>query len=133
MDCVTNLLSVLGRVSLFSKRWNALFTCLTSRFPPLTGGDIYIWDRETAILLHSIQNPSSGDESGDLTALGWNHNCPGKFMFASATYDGTVRIWTAPAPPDTEPPSRAESPSPLGLRGRGMSGFSRGIERIGSF
>jgi len=77
------------------------------------------------MLLHCIpaSQAMAGNDSGDLTAIGWNHNSPGKFMFASATHDGTVRIWTAPSPPETEPPSRAESPIPMFQR-RGFSGGS---------
>jgi WD repeat-containing protein 26 len=68
----------------------------------LLGGDIYIWDRETAMLLHYIPalQVMAGDNSGNLTAMGWNHSSPGKFMFSSATHDGTVCVWTAPAPPE---------------------------------
>lgn len=78
---------------------------------------MHIWDRETGLLLHSLQganNAVDGSSDGDLTGIAWNHNHFGQFMFATATHDGTVRIWTAPTPPETQPPSRAESPTPLG-------------------
>jgi len=78
-------------------------------------GDIHIWDRETGLLLHSLQGANIVDGgTEDLTGIAWNHRAPGQFMFASATHDGTVRIWTAQAPPETAPPSRAESPGPMG-------------------
>jgi len=76
-------------------------------------GDIHIWDRATGLLLHSLQGANiveSGSE--DLTCIAWNHSSQGQFMFASATHDGTIRIWTASTPPETQPPSRAESPRP---------------------
>ncbi|KAG8884759.1 hypothetical protein FRB97_003279 [Tulasnella sp. 331] len=77
-------------------------------------GDIHIWDRESGLLLHTLQaaNLTPGDDGGDLTGVAWNHKSPGQFMFASATHDGAVRIWTAPLQSDTQPPSRAESPNP---------------------
>ncbi|KAI0074084.1 WD40 repeat-like protein [Panus rudis PR-1116 ss-1] len=68
------------------------------------GGDIHIWDRESAALLHHIRAQSLG---GDLTCIAWNH-AHDSFMFATGSHDGGVRIWTTP--PGEEPslaPSRA--------------------------
>ncbi|KAG8913888.1 hypothetical protein FRC00_001339 [Tulasnella sp. 408] len=76
-------------------------------------GDIHIWDRETGLLLHSLQGANMVDNTPeDLTGVAWNHCTTGRYMFASATNDGTVRIWTAQAPPDSQQPSRAGSPTP---------------------
>ncbi|KAG9043620.1 hypothetical protein FS837_009319 [Tulasnella sp. UAMH 9824] len=76
-------------------------------------GDIHIWDRETGLLLHSLQGANVVDNTPeDLTGVAWNHCATGRYMFASATNDGTVRIWTAQAPPDSQQPSRAGSPAP---------------------
>ncbi|KAG8941116.1 hypothetical protein FRC03_004846 [Tulasnella sp. 419] len=85
-------------------------------------GEIHIWDRESGLLLHSLQaSQTIGEESGDLTGIAWNHAFSGYFMFASANHDGTVRVWTAPAPPETQPPSRAESPQQMDGRFRALS------------
>ncbi|KAG8916205.1 hypothetical protein FRC01_003300 [Tulasnella sp. 417] len=76
-------------------------------------GDIHIWDRETGLLLHSLQGANMVDNTPeDLTGVAWNHCATGRYMFASATNDGTVRIWTAQAPPDSQQPSRTGSPTP---------------------
>ncbi|KIO23073.1 hypothetical protein M407DRAFT_215440 [Tulasnella calospora MUT 4182] len=76
-------------------------------------GDIHIWDRETGLLLHSLQGANIVDNTPeDLTGVAWNHCATGRYMFASATNDGTVRIWTAQAPPDSQQPSRTGSPTP---------------------
>ncbi|KAG8992062.1 hypothetical protein FRB94_013394 [Tulasnella sp. JGI-2019a] len=86
-------------------------------------GDIHIWDRESGLLLHTLQaaNLTPGDDGGDLTGVAWNHSAPSQFMFASATHDGAVRIWTAPSIPETQPPSRTGSPGPGGRRIEGMT------------
>ncbi|CCL98725.1 uncharacterized protein FIBRA_00730 [Fibroporia radiculosa] len=55
------------------------------------GGDIHIWDRESAALLHHIRAQASG---GDLTCIAWNPTTE-PFMFATGSHDGGVRIWTA--------------------------------------
>ncbi|KAG1752309.1 uncharacterized protein EDB91DRAFT_1101781 [Suillus paluster] len=57
-------------------------------------GDIHIWDRDTAALLHYIRPQTFG---GDLTCVAWNHSTDEPFMFATGSHDGTVRIWTTPA------------------------------------
>ncbi|KAI8972801.1 WD40 repeat-like protein [Trametes punicea] len=56
-------------------------------------GDIHIWDRESATLLHHIRAQTVG---GDLTCIAWNHAWD-TFMFATGSHDGGVRIWTTPA------------------------------------
>ncbi|CEL57327.1 putative WD repeat-containing protein C343,04c OS=Schizosaccharomyces pombe (strain 972 / ATCC 24843) GN=SPAC343.04c PE=4 SV=1 [Rhizoctonia solani AG-1 IB] len=68
------------------------------------GGEIYIWERSSGVLLHSLKAPDQ-----ELTNLAWNHKSSGGFMFASAAHDGMVRIWTTTAP--TLPP-RSVVPSP---------------------
>ncbi|KAH7885671.1 hypothetical protein F5I97DRAFT_1809446 [Phlebopus sp. FC_14] len=71
-------------------------------------GDVHIWDRETAALLHIIRPTSTGPGFGDLTCLGWNYATDEPLTFATGSHDGTVRIWsTAPGPND----SRSESSS----------------------
>ncbi|KAG1841235.1 hypothetical protein DFJ58DRAFT_748510 [Suillus subalutaceus] len=57
-------------------------------------GDIHIWDRDSAALLHYIRPQTFG---GDLTCVAWNHSTDDPFMFATGSHDGTVRIWTTPA------------------------------------
>ncbi|KAF8835950.1 WD40 repeat-like protein [Paxillus ammoniavirescens] len=54
-------------------------------------GDIHIWDRETAALLHCIR-PQNPPGVGDLTCIGWNYATDDPMMFATGSHDGTVRI-----------------------------------------
>lgn len=76
----------------------------------LIGGEIYIWERASGVLLHSVKAPdqevrslfsdSPGEWADDpyakLTNIAWNHKSPdGGFMFASAAHDGMVRICTS--------------------------------------
>lgn len=56
-------------------------------------GDIHIWERDTAILLHYIR-PQVFD--GDLTCVTWNHSTDDSFMLATGSHDGTVQIWKTP-------------------------------------
>lgn len=58
------------------------------------GGDIFIWDRESAAPLHHIRPQALG--SGDLTCIAWNHAAE-HFMFATGSHDGAVRVWTSQA------------------------------------
>jgi len=76
-------------------------------------GEIHIWDKETGMLLHTLQgaNVVEGIDE-DVTSIAWNRDTPGHYMFASATHDGAVKIWTASAPPETPSPSRIGSPTP---------------------
>ncbi|KAG2136417.1 WD40-repeat-containing domain protein [Suillus clintonianus] len=57
-------------------------------------GDIHIWDRDSAALLHYIRPQTFG---GVLTCVAWNHSTDEPFMFATGSHDGTVRIWATPA------------------------------------
>lgn len=66
-------------------------------------GDIYIWDRDSAILLHNIHGQALG---GDLTCLAWNQAVENVFMFATGSHDGAVRVWTTP-------PERGRAPTAL--------------------
>jgi len=59
----------------------------------IVGGDIHIWDQESGILLHHI-HPQAMSRSRDMTCLAWNRAHDKPFMFATGSYDGTVRIWT---------------------------------------
>ncbi|KIJ16615.1 hypothetical protein PAXINDRAFT_98453 [Paxillus involutus ATCC 200175] len=63
-------------------------------------GDIHIWDRETAALLHCIR-PQNTPGVGDLTCIGWNSATDDPMMFATGSHDGTVRIYSTP-PEDSE-------------------------------
>ncbi|KAG1805570.1 WD40-repeat-containing domain protein [Suillus subaureus] len=56
-------------------------------------GDIHIWERDTAILLHYIR-PQVFD--GDLTCVTWNRSTDDSFMLATGSHDGTVQIWKTP-------------------------------------
>ncbi|KAI0948106.1 hypothetical protein AcW1_009704 [Taiwanofungus camphoratus] len=58
-------------------------------------GDIHIWDRESAAILHHVRAQALG---GDLTCIAWNHAAD-PFMFATGSHDGAVRIWTIPKDP----------------------------------
>ncbi|KAG1876395.1 quinon protein alcohol dehydrogenase-like superfamily [Suillus subluteus] len=54
-------------------------------------GDIHIWDRDSAMLLHHVRAQALG---GDLTCIAWNHASDNPFMFATGSHDGAVRLWT---------------------------------------
>ncbi|KDQ13401.1 hypothetical protein BOTBODRAFT_66862 [Botryobasidium botryosum FD-172 SS1] len=66
------------------------------------GGETFVWDRETGALLHFIRAHA---QASDLTSIAWNRASP-SLMFASASHDGAVRIWTTPPP--AEAPSAPE-------------------------
>ncbi|KAG8903781.1 hypothetical protein FRB99_002771 [Tulasnella sp. 403] len=119
----TNLVEFAGP-SYFGGKGDQFIICASKK------GDIHIWDRESGLLLHSLRGANIVDESTeDLTCIAWGHNISGQFMFATATYDGMVRIWTAPAPPETQPPSRAESPTPS-ARYKHPSGIGVELESV---
>jgi WD40 repeat protein len=83
--------------SYFGGKDNSLVICAAK------AGDIYIWDRESAVLLHHVQALIFG---GDLTCLAWN-NAVGdsSFMFATGTHDGGIRVWStlSPSPRKLQP------------------------------
>ncbi|KIJ65300.1 hypothetical protein HYDPIDRAFT_28014 [Hydnomerulius pinastri MD-312] len=83
-------------------------------------GDIHIWDRETAALLHCLR-PSNEPGAGDLTCIAWNYATDEPMTFATGSHDGTVRIWST-APLD----SRSERSSYMDGRSDGdrTTGFS---------
>ncbi|TFY80087.1 hypothetical protein EWM64_g3934 [Hericium alpestre] len=57
-------------------------------------GDIHIWDRESASLLHHVRAQALG---GDLTCIAWNPAAD-PFMFATAATTGRAHLdVTAPA------------------------------------
>ncbi|KAI0092758.1 WD40-repeat-containing domain protein [Irpex rosettiformis] len=58
-----------------------------------TAGDIYVWDRDSAELLHRIQ--VSPDIQSRITSLAWNRGLSSEYMFAIGTVSGTVHIWTS--------------------------------------
>ncbi|QRW04770.1 BRCA1 carboxy-terminus (BRCT) domain protein [Ceratobasidium sp. AG-Ba] len=49
------------------------------------GGNIYIWERASGILLHSLKAPDK-----ELTCIAWNRKSADGFMFLSAAHDGMV-------------------------------------------
>ncbi|KAI0701046.1 WD40-repeat-containing domain protein [Cytidiella melzeri] len=69
-------------------------------------GDIFLWERESAVLLHHIRPPEAG--AGDLTCIAWNHAAD-NFMFATGSHDGAVRIWTNHTSDNNSLSSRAQS------------------------
>ncbi|EIW78473.1 WD40 repeat-like protein [Coniophora puteana RWD-64-598 SS2] len=78
-------------------------------------GDIHIWDRQSAVLLHHVRAQVLG---GDLTCIAWNSAASQPFMFATGSHDGAVRIWTEPSesPPriETDAGSNSQANSPSG-------------------
>ncbi|CAE6429239.1 unnamed protein product [Rhizoctonia solani] len=57
-------------------------------------GEIYIWERSSANLIHTLTVPSKQE----LTGLAWNPKSTGnKFTIASAMRNGMVNIWTTNA------------------------------------
>ncbi|KAI6159682.1 hypothetical protein EDD17DRAFT_887078 [Pisolithus thermaeus] len=62
-------------------------------------GDIHIWDRDSAALLHFV-SPQSG--RGDLACIGWNGGLKDMktAMFATGSHHGVVRVWSTNAPVD---------------------------------
>ena len=48
---------------------------------------VYIWDRHTEALLEVLPG-----HSGSVNAVSW---CPSRGLLASASDDGTVRLWSA--------------------------------------
>ncbi|KAG9124842.1 hypothetical protein FRC07_010048 [Ceratobasidium sp. 392] len=78
------------------------------------GGEIYIWERASGILLHTLKALDQ-----ELTGITWNNGSPSGFMFASAAYDGRVRIWTtasqklsARSPAPSPEPVEVDTPTP---------------------
>lgn len=65
----------------------------TPQLTSILAGDIHIWDRESAALLHHVRAQALG---GDLTCIAWNAAVE-PFMFATGSHDGGVRIWTTPS------------------------------------
>ncbi|KAG9123697.1 hypothetical protein FRC07_014243 [Ceratobasidium sp. 392] len=63
------------------------------------GGEIYIWERESGLPLHTLKAPDQ-----ELVNLAWNHHLPEDLMFASTAHDGAVRIWTTATSPLTLTP-----------------------------
>ncbi|KAI9509319.1 WD40 repeat-like protein [Russula earlei] len=58
---------------------------------PGKAGDIHIWDRESGTLLQRVHAQALG--GGDLTCVAWNPAAD-RFMFATGSHDGAVRVWT---------------------------------------
>jgi len=62
--------------------------------------EVYLWDRKTARLLHTLRVKDYGS---DFTIATWNHECRKSLMFATGSHDGSIRIWTAPSPQNDPP------------------------------
>lgn len=58
----------------------------------LKDGGIHIWGRDSGVLLHYVTAQTTGD---DLACITWNYASKEPLMFATGSYDGAVRIWTA--------------------------------------
>ncbi|PSR73648.1 hypothetical protein PHLCEN_2v10567 [Hermanssonia centrifuga] len=58
-----------------------------------TAGDIYVWDRDSATLLHQIHVPT---RLGHLTSFAWNRAASDSWMFVTGSHEGAVYIWTTP-------------------------------------
>lgn len=71
-------------------------------------GDIYIWDRDSAALIHCIKAPAI--LQGQLTSFAWNRGSS-DYMFATGTHDGTVQIWSIPDPEEEDDVPDPGSPS----------------------
>ena len=56
----------------------------------LSDGRVYIWHRDTGVLLEVLQ----GHGTGSVNAVAWNP--VNERLFASCSDDGTVRIWESP-------------------------------------
>ena len=70
-----------------------LYTAVDQFLKPPRAGDIHIWDRVSAVLLHHV---GAQDVGGDLTCIAWNPAAEDPFMFGTGCHDGTVRIWSSP-------------------------------------
>lgn len=74
----------------------------------ITVGDIYVWDRDSAVLIYCIRAPAA--LQSQLTSFAWNGGSS-DYMFATGTHDGTVHIWTIP-PPEVLDQDNFDSGSP---------------------
>lgn len=81
-------------------------------------GDIHIWDRVSAVLLHHIRAQEVG---GDLTCIAWNPAAENPFMFGTGSHDGAVRIWSSPPNPDTSPQEPSNPPRRQGKRAHDLN------------
>jgi len=85
------------------------------RFPSIpslknrAAGDIHIWDRDSATLLHHVRAQALG---GDLTCIAWNHASSNPFMFATGSHEGAVKLWTTAPDCRTSP---GGGPSTMGF------------------
>ncbi|KAI6125837.1 WD40-repeat-containing domain protein, partial [Pisolithus croceorrhizus] len=72
-------------------------------------GDVHVWDRDSAALLHFI-SPQSG--KGDLACIGWNGGLKGlkTAMFATGSHHGMVRVWSTEIPVDERDEESLDEP-----------------------
>ncbi len=105
----------------------SLAAYLTSNAPNFAAGDIYVWDRDSATLLHQIHVPT---RLGHLTSFAWNRAASDSWMFVTGSHEGAVYIWTTP----TDEVPGLSFPLPLVSTPDSMSRSSRpwGLSRAGT-
>lgn len=64
--------------------------------PNVSPGEIFCWDRDTAILIHRLAFPY---EYGFLTSLAWNP-APNTWMLVTGTHNGAIQIWSTDVEPN---------------------------------
>ncbi|EUC53566.1 WD repeat protein, putative [Rhizoctonia solani AG-3 Rhs1AP] len=77
-----------------------MFVCCSSK-----SGEMYIWDRISASLLHTLRP----DDSDVIKIFACNRKAVPRFMLVSGALDGTLRVWTSTTSPL---PSRQVTSSP---------------------
>ncbi|KAF8595362.1 WD40 repeat-like protein [Ceratobasidium sp. AG-I] len=80
---------------------NDTFVCCSSK-----NGEIFIWDRESATLLHTLH---PGDNEA-VKNFGCNYKEAPDFMLVSGDLDGTLRIWSSGAASPVVSPNQQMTP-----------------------
>jgi WD40 repeat protein len=105
--------------------WNGLDNANDdNRTDMITDSKVYIWHRETGVLLEEL----AGHGEGSVNSVAWNPR--NERMFASCSDDHTVRIWEAPTriPGFEGVRRRAEGPS-LGFGMANGKGKGKGVAK----